>query len=145
MRRPAKKIPLRVCLRGLQYVRISFLSASTFVLIDFLYLFFLHLFTFFGANEDGVINHTWWDITQPMGDFWFSAHQPWSGYVQPYFDEIWVHPHYTQIDPTLIYQFEALCVLQSALVGFLIGIFIAALLFIKHYFYCELHKNDDKS
>jgi len=110
-----------------KYIRIPLLSATVFAVIDLLYLCVLHLTQFLAAAEDGVITHTWWDISKPISSFWFNAHQPWSGFLQPYFIEIWTHSHYTEIDPSLIYQYEALCILQSVLIGCMVGVLIAKL------------------
>lgn len=123
----AKKMKKYFWFGDYKYIRLPLFSAMAFAVIDAAYLCALHLFEAFGANDDGVIEHTWSDITWPMRTLWFNAHQPWSGFIQPYFIEIWTRPHSGQVDTSLIYQFEALCVLQSVLIGLTVGVLIAAL------------------
>jgi hypothetical protein len=103
--------------------RIPNIWAIAFALADVLWLIALHVAAALRAPQEFLDMDTWWSVLDGATKFWNVAHLPCRRIFEPlFFPVVASHPLSTAGGMFLLY--EALCVLQFALIGYVIGYFV---------------------
>lgn len=97
--------------------------AFSFSVIDLLWLLVLHTVVWSRSAENVVPLGTWWNITDSAMKLWNTIHLPVRRLIEPILFPV-VTSHPLSPSDSIFFVYETLCILQSALVGYAIGVLI---------------------
>jgi hypothetical protein len=103
--------------------RIPNIWAIAFALADVLWLIALHVAAALRATQEFLHMDTWWSVLDGATKVWNAAHLPFRRIFEPLFFPV-VTPHPLSTAGSMFLLYEALCALQFALIGHVIGHFV---------------------
>ena len=97
--------------------------AFSFAVFDLLWLLGLHAVAWSRATDKVVSVGTWWSITDSAMKLWNTLHVPVRRLIEPILFPV-VTSHPLSPSDSVFLVFETLCVLQSVIVGYAVGVMI---------------------
>jgi hypothetical protein len=101
-------------------LRIPNMWAIALALADVLWLIALHVAAALRTTQEFMHMDAWWSVLDGATKVWNAAHLPFRRIVEPLFFPV-ATSHRSSTAGGMFLLYEALCVLQFALIGYVIG------------------------